>query len=340
MKVFMRNRCALFVCAFILALASCSSTAAFAAEETGSFPDGYTQERYLKDKEKAGKGNAQAQFIMGYLHQRPVVAFVAPDSKKAFTWYQKAALQGHAQASQVLGLMYQKGDGIAPDLAAAKRCYQYAADRGLVEAQFALGALYLEGQGGPKDYELAVFWFKRADKKGFPPASIALGNMCATGSGVPKDMKLAFAWFLRAAELGNGDAMLRVAGMYRFGTGVAKDVGISIRWLEEALKEKNRASFVATNDLSWILATCADESYRDSKRALALAETLVQSGGTNPNALDTLAAAYAANGLFEKAIRTQEDAIEKLADKGAIDLVASFRERLELYKKGTAWLEP
>ncbi|BCS96606.1 hypothetical protein DSLASN_22380 [Desulfoluna limicola] len=336
----MRNRCGLFVCAFMLALASFTSTAVFAAEETGTFPEGYTQERYQQDKEKAEKGNAQAQFIMGYLHQLPVVAFVTPDSGKAFAWYQKAALQGHAQASQVLGLMYLKGDGVAADPVAAKRCYQYAADRGLVEAQFALAALYLEGQGGPQDYELAVFWFKRADKQNFPPASIALGNMCATGSGVPKDMKLAFAWFLRAAELGNGDAMLRVAGMYRFGSGVAKDVGIAIRWLEEALKEKNRASFVATNDLSWILATCADESYRDSKRALELAETLVQSGGTNPNALDTLAAAYAANGLFEKAIRAQEDAIEKLVEKGDTELVSSFRDRLELYKKGTAWIEP
>lgn len=340
MKVFMRNRCVLLVCALYLAMASCLGAAAFAAEETGTFPQGYTQERYLKDKEKAEKGNAQAQFMMGYLHQQPVVAFVQPDSAKAFAWFEKAARQGHAQAAQVLGLIYQKGDGTTADPAAARRWYQYAADRGLAEAQFALGAMYLDGHGGPQDYELAVFWFKRADKQNFPPGSIALGNMCATGRGVPKDMNIAFAWFLRAAELGNGDAMLRVAGMYRFGTGVAKDVGIAIRWLEEALKEKNRASFVATNDLSWILATCADESYRDSKRALELAESLVQTGGTNPNALDTLAAAYAANALFEKAIRIQEDAIEKLVDNGNIDLVDSFRERLELYKKGTAWIEP
>lgn len=336
----MKNRRVLSVFAFFLVLACCGFTSAFAAEETAQFPEGYTHERYLKDKEKAEMGDADSQFMMGYLTQRQVVDFVTPDSATSLGWYQKSALQGHVQACQVLGLMYQKGEGTKADLGAAKRWYQYAAERGLVEAQYALGLLYVEGKGGPRDEELAVLWLKRADKQNFPPAAIALGVMCAGGKGVPKDMELAFAWFLRSAELGHGEGMLRVAGMYRTGTGVAQDIGISIRWLEEALKVKTGASFLAANDLSWMLATCPDEGYRDSKRALELAESLVASGGTRPSTLDTLAAAYAANGLFEKAIRVQEDAIGKLDETGEAHLVDSFRERLASYKNGKAWIEP
>jgi len=323
-----------------LILVSVGLAGSSVADDTDAFPRDYTQERYLTDKSKAEKGDAGAQFVMGYLYHRQVVDFVKVDSGKAFAWYQKAALQGHLQACQILGLMYQKGDGTKADPEAAKKYYQYAADRGLAEARYGLGLLYAEGLGVPRDEELAIFWLKKADRQNFSPSSVALGIMYAGGRGVSKDMDAAFTWFVRSAELGNNEGMLRVAGMYRAGIGVPQDIGIAIRWLEEALKVKTRLSLLATNDLAWILATCSDTTYRDSKRALELAEHLVSSGATQPSALDTLAAAYAANGLYEKAIHVQEDALRKLDETGEAQLEDALQERLELYKMGRAWIDP
>lgn len=336
----MKKRRILLICVLCLFWAHGSLAGTPAPADKDGFPGGYSQERFLTDKAKADKGDAGAQFVMGYLYHRQVVDFVKADSSKAFAWYQKAALQGHLQACQMLGLMYQKGDGTKADPEAAKRYYQYAADRGLAEARYGLGLLYAEGVGVPRDEELAIFWFKKASRQNFSPACVALGVMYAGGRGVSKNMEAAFNWFLRSAELGNSEGMLRVAGMYRTGIGVPQDIGIAIRWLEEALKVKTRSSLLATNDLAWILATCPDVTYRDSKRALELAEHLVASGATQPSALDTLAAAYAANGMYEKAIHVQEDAIKKLDETGEKELEAPLRERLELYKAGKAWVEP
>lgn len=336
----MKNRRVLAAVVFFLAVAWCVVAGAAGDDEAASFPEGYTTERYQLDLEKAEKGEADAQFLMGYLHHRQVVSFVEPDIGTAFAWYQKAARQGHLQATQVLGLMYQQGEGTPADPDAAKRCYQYAADRGLAEARYALGLIYIEGYGVPRDDELGVLWLKRADQQNFSPATIALGTMVASGRGEPKDMEAAFAWFIRAAELGNSEGMLRVAGMYRTGVGVPQDIGIAVRWLEEAMKGTGRSQLLAINDLAWLLATCPQEEFRDGKRALELAELLVKSGRTKPGVLDTLAAACAANGLFDRAVQVQKEAIASLGKGVDPKLLASFRERLKGYKKGKGWTEP
>ena len=318
-----------------------------ANDDAGSALKGYTQERYVKDKASAEKGDAKAQFIMGYLNYGGLEGFVPADLEQAFSWYEKAAQQGHVQACQIIGLMYQQGTGVARDTAKAKQWYQFAADRGLKESQYALGVLYAEGAGVPRDEDLGLFWLRRSDAQGFPPASLVVGVLYAEGRGVKKDDAQAFAWYARSAELGNPEGMLRVAGMYRTGTGVEADMAISIRWLEEAYKADTRASLIAANDLSWLLSTTSDAQYRDTKRALDLAEGMVKNGATSPSNLDTLAAAYAANGEFKKAIKAQEAAIKaqeaataKITDAEQVELKKVLNQRLNDYKKGKPWLEP
>lgn len=49
--------------------------------------------------------------------------------------------------------------------------------------------------------------------------------------------------------------------------------------------------------------------------------------------MDTLAAAYAANGLFSEAVETQNKAISRLKEKKAKDdVISDYNKRLELYK--------
>jgi arylsulfatase A-like enzyme/Flp pilus assembly protein TadD len=63
------------------------------------------------------------------------------------------------------------------------------------------------------------------------------------------------------------------------------------------------------NDLAYQLATVPDEKLRDGKRALELAEAMIQSLGDNPLALDTLAVAQAAAGRRDEARATLARAI-------------------------------
>jgi len=91
----------------------------------------------------------------------------------------------------------------------------------------------------------------------------------------------------------------------------------------------------AAHNLAWIFATSADETIRNGKRALELALGEVQKSPNNPNALDTLAAAYAATGDFANAITTQEKALTKCFP----DQKQRFSARLDLFRANKSYVE-
>lgn len=88
------------------------------------------------------------------------------------------------------------------------------------------------------------------------------------------------------------------------------------------------------NNLAWILATHPDAGFRKPAEAveLALRAAELEHGG-RPNTLNTLAAAYAAGGRFDRAIPTAEQAIELATELGAERLAATTREQLALYRE-------
>jgi tetratricopeptide (TPR) repeat protein len=92
------------------------------------------------------------------------------------------------------------------------------------------------------------------------------------------------------------------------------------------LKPSVLQKVVVFNNLAYLLAASPDDSARDGKRAIDLAET-AQLLEEKPSAdvLDTLAAAYAEAGQFDRAIETENKAI-KLAP-------GNLREELQKYLK-------
>lgn len=86
------------------------------------------------------------------------------------------------------------------------------------------------------------------------------------------------------------------------------------------------------NYLAWILATRQDAEIRDPKLALQLAKHACEKTNfANPQYLDTLAAAYACDGLFRRAVDTEKKAIDLL---GPNDLESrrEMQSRLQLYQ--------
>jgi len=89
----------------------------------------------------------------------------------------------------------------------------------------------------------------------------------------------------------------------------------------------------AQNNLAWILATCAEQSLRNGRQAVELAQKANEiSGGTNPFILHTLAAAFAEAGRFGDAQRTAQKAIELARAAGQQDLVKQFNGEIKRYK--------
>lgn len=88
----------------------------------------------------------------------------------------------------------------------------------------------------------------------------------------------------------------------------------------------------AMNNLAWVLATSPETDLRDPSRALALARRAATiTEHRHPAILDTLAAAYAANGMFDQAIETARSAVDLAEKAGAPRAAAEMRRRLQVY---------
>ncbi|MDA1214945.1 MAG: hypothetical protein O2955_20775, partial [Planctomycetota bacterium] len=91
----------------------------------------------------------------------------------------------------------------------------------------------------------------------------------------------------------------------------------------------------ALERIAWSLATYDDETIRDSRQALELADQLNQlSGEKSPVALDTLAAAYAEAGNFDQAIETATKARDLARQLKNEKLLHDIEERHQLYQAG------
>jgi len=105
--------------------------------------------------------------------------------------------------------------------------------------------------------------------------------------------------------------------------------------LTDAMRNCPNATDLA-NDYAYLLATAPDATIRDGRESLRIALEVTRStNSANPAHLDTLAAAYAENGEFGKAIETQRQAIELLTTRQMPDeVVALFRASLASYQAG------
>ena len=91
----------------------------------------------------------------------------------------------------------------------------------------------------------------------------------------------------------------------------------------------------ALNDVAWILATHPDRANRDPAEAVRLAEQARElSDAGEPLIFATLAAAYAAQQRFDRAVTAAERALELAAAAGPPGLAEEIRRQLELYRSG------
>ncbi len=158
-------------------VATCFFSAAFLLLTSACIvivPRDETLSTRLRDwKILAERGNAEARYNLGwYLLQS---ATSVDDEREAFSWFEKAAQQGVAEAQFALATMLEQGKGVAsPQLVQARYWYGQAADAGLAAAQHNLGTVYARGEEVAQDDERAFQWFFLAAVQDYLPARRAL----------------------------------------------------------------------------------------------------------------------------------------------------------------------
>jgi protein O-mannosyl-transferase len=113
----------------------------------------------------------------------------------------------------------------------------------------------------------------------------------------------------------------------------------ALQHYEKALELAPRSIPTLTN-LAWLLATSQDASLRNGPKAIDLAGRADQLvGGTNTLVLRTLAAAYAENGEFAKAIKTARSAMQLARMHGEDSLTTDLDQQIALYQLGMPYRE-
>jgi tetratricopeptide (TPR) repeat protein len=114
----------------------------------------------------------------------------------------------------------------------------------------------------------------------------------------------------------------------------------AVMYYTKALLLKPDLVFCA-NNLAMILATHKDPKFHNPKEAIRLAEHACElTDYKMPTVLDTLAAAYAADGRFSEAVEIAEKAFQLADSTGKKDMAEKIHQHLMLFKAGRPYVQP
>ena len=258
----------------------------------------------------------------------------------------------------------------------AERRFLLAAATGFDDAMVKLADLYLGGYYGPGKLASGVPLLQRAAGLNNVRALFQLGQLHAIGIVVDRDLEAAERYYLRAAEVddeakvtyaeflvnptfgrmfndrayewvrqatkkGSPRGMLVLAQLFHTGQHVDQSVRRARSWFKKAVKAAPDDPHVV-NQAAWTLTVTRTPKLRDPRYAVRIMDRVMAAedadARANPAYLDTWAAAYAANGDFERAISIQQEAIaieqaRTEAEDGRSDL-AVLLEHLAAFRAG------
>ena len=236
-----------------------------------------------------------------------------------------------------LGYYYNVGLFGESKVAEGEGLLQRAAELNNIDALLQLGWMYALGERVEEDRERSESYFRRAAQRD-EDAKVQYARFLTVPDFGLDLNEQAFAWLREVAENDNPQAMLLLGNLYARGTHVDKRVRRARGWLKRAAKAApDDANLV--NEVAWTLTVSQIRRLRDERYALKIMEHVMtdenNAARLNPAYLDTWAAAYAANGDFERAIAVQQMAIEQArSSDDSNDDLPILREHLDAFRAG------
>lgn len=172
--------------------------------------DTSTHSEVKRVKQNASRGDAEAQWVLGYWHEEGIsdasgLALVPVNPKRALRWYLAAAEQGHASAQAAVSRLLSGADGIPPEFDKALAWGRRAAAQGDASAAFNMGTIYRDlGNLGR-----AFHWYQRAARMGASDAWLQVGLCLLFGVGVPQDASAARSAFAGVLDADPGSTFQR-----------------------------------------------------------------------------------------------------------------------------------
>lgn len=224
-------------------------------------------------------------------YEEAVSLYEDKDYKGARAIAEALANKGDARAMAMLGVLYQKGQGVTADLNKAADWFAQAADKGNVGAQYSLGEIYLNGTLGEADPERGRYWMEKAAKQGKPEAEHRMGLLAATET--PPDWLEAAEWFDKAALQGYADSQYNLGVLFAEGRGVEQSKIRAGEWFAKAAVKGHRDAALDYG----IMVFRGDGVKKDEK--VGAQWLLVSAKGGNPVAQNRVALLFATGRVFE-----------------------------------------
>lgn len=181
--------------------------------------------------------------------ERGLNAYYKGDYKTAYNYTIPLASDGNPSALNLLGMMYELGQGVSMDTGKSVVLYRQAADKGDLYAQYNLAVSYDAGNGLPQNFREAVKWYRLAAEQGASFAQYNLAMMYEQGRGTEKSYKNAAKWYKKASRQGYSKAQNNLAYLYESGKGVKKDLVTAYLLFNKAYEQGVEPAFYKREEL-------------------------------------------------------------------------------------------
>src|SRR5215210_6081007 len=147
-------------------------------------------------------GTAIAAMLRGFLGLL-IFASLAFAQLPDFKETKERAEKGDAEAQYNLAVMHDMGVGAPKNYSESGKWYAKAAAAGIAEAQFQLAVRYYEhAKQSKENYVKAFSWFYKAALQGMAEAQYNVALMYQLGRGVPTNRVEAYKWYIISAAQG------------------------------------------------------------------------------------------------------------------------------------------
>ena len=251
--------------------------------------------------------------------------------------------------------------------------YTHAIALGSDEAMFLLGSIYLTGEFGEENQVTGVALLEQSAGLENPSSALSLAHMHYRGQVVDKNLDTAEQYFFDAATFGSRrarmqyarflldpanerefkdqaliwleelageddpEAMIMLGNLHARGVGVSQNHAQALSWFKSAVST-NETDANIVNEVAWTLTVTHMPTLRNESYALKIMDRMMNADGNtnarnNPAYLDTWAAAYAANGEFNKAIELQKQALAFAKEQQQIQDLSELEEHLQTFSE-------
>jgi TPR repeat protein len=183
-------------------------------------------------------------------------------------WLKEESNKGNTMSQNIVGDLYENGEGIEKDYKEAIKWYKLSSDQGNAISQFYLGYMYENGKGIEKNYKEAIRLYTLSANQGYASAQNNLGYMYENGYGIEKDYKEALKLYKLSADQGSENAKKNLKKIYKENEDILISLFLDDNMKVKELKKENDELKKENEELKYMAPIEGGPEYKKAKKKI------------------------------------------------------------------------